>query len=471
MSTSLAVAFPWGRYHATPWGRHVNEAAIEWPPSPWRLLRALYATWRSRAPHLEERTVHRLLDALAAPPVFVLPEFVEAHTRHYLPPADFPRSKRDKAFDAFVAFDPATEVVVTWPFDLDPPEREALGELASLLPYLGRAESICQARLLHGPPPDGTRYAPVDAEHTEGGEAPLVELLAPDQPLDVAALTASTTRVRGARRLDPPATHRLLYARPMPAGQLLGPHRRHRSAAGDVPDGVRLSVAGPALPSLRAAVGIADALRMACMSWFGQLSNGDASAILAGKDAAGTPLVGHGHAHYLALDQDGDRLVDHLVIWVPAGLGPAELRAVDQLHTRPLTAAYARDLRPVRLAVEAIGKIAEVAGNLVGPSRRWVSHTPFAPPRHRKKRQTWEAFAEAEVRRELRLRGLPDPIAITHLPHDWLSFRRHRLRERLEDARHASGLEVVFEASVHGPLALGALSHYGLGLFLPLEGR
>ena len=31
------------RYHATPWDAHVNEGRVEWPPSPWRLLRALVA--------------------------------------------------------------------------------------------------------------------------------------------------------------------------------------------------------------------------------------------------------------------------------------------------------------------------------------------------------------------------------------------------------------------------------------------
>ena len=50
MSTSLGLRFPWGRYHATAWGRQANEGAAEWPPSPWRILRALYATWRARAP-------------------------------------------------------------------------------------------------------------------------------------------------------------------------------------------------------------------------------------------------------------------------------------------------------------------------------------------------------------------------------------------------------------------------------------
>src|SRR5690606_34470106 len=37
---TVLVEFPGGRYHAPPWGHHVNEGQIEWPPCPWRLLRA-----------------------------------------------------------------------------------------------------------------------------------------------------------------------------------------------------------------------------------------------------------------------------------------------------------------------------------------------------------------------------------------------------------------------------------------------
>ncbi|MBV9143342.1 MAG: type I-U CRISPR-associated protein Cas5/Cas6 [Pseudonocardiales bacterium] len=85
MPTTLVLRFPWGRYHATPWGRHVNEGAVELPPSPWRLLRALYAVWCARAPELDEQTVHALLARLAAPPTFHVPRHSVSHTRHYLP--------------------------------------------------------------------------------------------------------------------------------------------------------------------------------------------------------------------------------------------------------------------------------------------------------------------------------------------------------------------------------------------------
>jgi len=32
MPVTIKLNFPAGRYHATPWGRHVNEGVAEWPP-------------------------------------------------------------------------------------------------------------------------------------------------------------------------------------------------------------------------------------------------------------------------------------------------------------------------------------------------------------------------------------------------------------------------------------------------------
>src|SRR6266540_2854576 len=98
--TVLELRFLAGRYHATPWGRHVNEGAIEWPPSPWRIVRALIATWHWKArADLSEATVRSLVSALCQPPCFHLPPATTAHTRHYMP------SKGDdktKVFDTFI---------------------------------------------------------------------------------------------------------------------------------------------------------------------------------------------------------------------------------------------------------------------------------------------------------------------------------------------------------------------------------
>ena len=44
---------PGGRFHATPWGHHVNEGIVEWPPSPYRIVRALASSLYTRCPGVD----------------------------------------------------------------------------------------------------------------------------------------------------------------------------------------------------------------------------------------------------------------------------------------------------------------------------------------------------------------------------------------------------------------------------------
>lgn len=43
MSVTISIRFLTGRAHLHPWQTHHSEGRVEWPPSPWRLLRALVA--------------------------------------------------------------------------------------------------------------------------------------------------------------------------------------------------------------------------------------------------------------------------------------------------------------------------------------------------------------------------------------------------------------------------------------------
>src|SRR4051812_4852413 len=103
MPVTLKLTFPAGRYHATPWGRHVNEGVPEWPPSPWRLLRALIAVWRRTCTELPEEQVRRVLVPLLSPPCFHLPASRVAHSRHYMPWEKKGPTDRTLVFDTFVA--------------------------------------------------------------------------------------------------------------------------------------------------------------------------------------------------------------------------------------------------------------------------------------------------------------------------------------------------------------------------------
>jgi CRISPR-associated protein Csb2 len=465
MPTTLEISFPWGLYHANPWGRHVNEGVVEWPPSPWRLLRALYATWRTRAPDLEAQVVEATLRILVAPPTYMVPESVtEAHTRHYLPDtAHGPGGAgkhTDKAIDAFAVLERGATIGVCWPADLSDLQRQALARLAELMPYLGRAESVCEARLANGGEElAGTECRPVFRDEPLEGTA--VRLLMPSSPLDLEALVARPVGVRAKGLLDPPGTYWQPYATPEPVRPpVIRPSRP--GPPGRRPTTVRWAIATSARPSVHAALAITGVLRQACMSLHGT----PPSPTLAGKDAQGTPLRGHRHAHYLAVDEDGDRLVDHLLVWAPGGLGAQEVAALARL-TELRGPGYLGDFRPARLGLEAVASVAVAASRLVGPATRWATHTPFVPPRHGKRRQPWADHVVVQVREELARRGLPEPATVQLVAGPWLSFRRHRIDERLADARRAAGVEVTFAEPIAGPIALGALSHFGLGLFVP----
>ena len=97
---TIVLRFPGGRYHATPWGSHVNEGAIEWPPSPWRLVRALTATgysklhWSGARPPQEAVTLFEKLAGVL--PRYGLPsQAVGTHSRHYMPTARFKNGREE----------------------------------------------------------------------------------------------------------------------------------------------------------------------------------------------------------------------------------------------------------------------------------------------------------------------------------------------------------------------------------------
>lgn len=98
---ALEVEFLAGRFHATPWSRSVNEGEVEWPPSPWRILRALVAAYYLRG-ETDLATLQGLCDKLATAPQFILPPTSAAHTRHYMP--DDKSGKTGLVLDAFVVF-------------------------------------------------------------------------------------------------------------------------------------------------------------------------------------------------------------------------------------------------------------------------------------------------------------------------------------------------------------------------------
>lgn len=367
---ALGFRFPAGRYHATPWGRNVNEADVAWPPEPWRLLRALLAAFWRKGDHARwsEGDVARLIDTLAE----TLPEYrlpagaVHAHTRHYMPTGTIEKGREKTAlvFDAFVHLPREERIVAAWPaVTLDADLSALADDLAASIGYLGRAESWTECRAIHEWD-DEPNCRPLDGDAAGGDH---VRLLAPLSPAAYAAerrrlIAEVEERIRSTKRqlpmrnkldaevdkalrskgrrahtlperlvdalaLDtadyqdrgwsrPPAAREVVYTRlpaVAPGVAPRGTRRRSMEAKQETPTVARFLLAGRPRPRLEDTVRIGELMRLAALAQFGWRTD-DATGRripcapwqVSGRAADGKPLRDPGHAHAFWLPEDAD---------------------------------------------------------------------------------------------------------------------------------------------------------------------
>ncbi|MFC1464994.1 MAG: type I-U CRISPR-associated protein Csb2 [Candidatus Brachytrichaceae bacterium NZ_4S206] len=492
MAVAIALSFPTGRYHATGWGRHVNEAAPDWPPAPWRLFRAFAAVWKRTlaGDALVNEHLPSALGKLTAPPLYKLPPATLAHTRHYM--TQKVKGDADLIFDGFIALTPDVEVGVLWPeAELTGDEQEALGRVLARLSYLGRAEAWCAARLANWDSLDGAPCAWVDADTGEirgptAERTETVRLLCLDpenwnrwsygrkahQPDPKWNLLAETPAMHNEGWSDPPGSRWVTYLRPANALTPPPPARKRAAREETRPRLLRFALDGPVLPRVTETVYVAELARKRVQGIFGNLFEGAASPLFSGKQANGTPLAEHRHAFFLPTDEDNDGKLEHILLYAAEGFGPRELCALD---------AWRKTRGPGGVEMNVVWLGAE---DKAPSARIWRSATPFIATRHYKERGAkrdafprWQ-LPEVNLREEIQRRGLPAPVRVEGVdelqlagrPLAWRHFRQQRV---LGNGRRGNdfgkGFEIEFAEPVSGPLALGYACHFGLGLFLPAD--
>ena len=528
---TLKLRFPGGRYHATPWGHHVNEGLVEWPPSPWRLLRALVACgftsqrWND-VPDLASSLIEKLASVL---PSYRLPEITAAHTRHYMPYIEGAKEKKTLVWDTFANIGDG-EIVVHWPCDLSPDETDLFSSLARDLNYLGRSESWVEAQLDLDASisTDGFNAVPHCENEQRDQRYEQISLMAaipgedyrtwrskqmdivlepfkgkketdklkkdrdkaekPYPPDLIACLTKDTSWWKGHRWSQPPGSQRVLYWRPSQSVEVTAPRMPYRKAIPPV-EMMLLVLTTPsgnksALPSVTRTLPQAELFHRAIV---GRAGNGQSIHCpeLTGKDAHSKALRdGHRHAHILPLDLDGDQHIDHLLIYARMGLGETAQRAISTLR-RTWTKGGVGD---IQLAVAGKGRLDDLRrlpdrigttiDRLIGAdigARTWTSLTPFVPPRFIKKSGKNNDLL-SQVNAELSSRGLPN-AAVSIIP--WHSEDAHKLRHCVRVRKRGAPppqdvgylLRLTFAERVHGPISLGYASHFGLGLFIAEPGE
>jgi CRISPR-associated protein Csb2 len=419
MSIGLSIQFLTGRYHATPWDHQVNEGVVEWPPSPWRILRALVAAYYRLPEQPDRALMNQLLNQLAQqPPSYALPAYTAAHTRHYMPIRKEGKATTTKVFDTFYALpggalSAAATIQVVWSeVVLSQPEQQLLQQLCPQVSYLGRAESwvemqvmtelpVCNAQprleATVGPNPESVRVlAPLTVEGLEGFQAALAVLPKPKKgkvkwqaPADVLeALELDIAKLHGQSWNGIPGTRWIAYElepiKPQPP--------RSQPYFLQAPTFARFALSSNVLPKLTEAVSLGERFRQGLMSRSKDAA-GQPDAIFIGReledvDAEGNsrPAAGQQHAWYLPeVNRRGE--IDHVVVYAAGGF---QERAIEALGKLPKV--WGTEGFNVQTVLVALGEVETYSREgqqvgcsaVIGQGKRWQSLTPLVLPRHPK---------------------------------------------------------------------------------------
>ncbi len=481
---ALAIDFTAGRFHATPWDRSVNEGDVEWPPSPWRFLRAIIAAFHLLG-EKDVATLSRVCDQMAAAPQFILPPATAGHTRHYMP--------QDKAgvtalvLDAFVAFtNRSARAYVVWnDATLSTDEHLLLERVVGGITYLGRSESWCRVSVQTGAPQrDGMFDVMLASYGPQSDRGPVVRRLGVDGNFRgrglLACLSEDTNAMRKRKAVLPNGSVWLDYRFPENYGRDRVTSLRASGKAEFAKRVLRFRLEGPTpnvLPPVTDTLRVGEIFRRTVLSIQGGRGETLSTPLFSGKSVDGTPLTGENHAYFLPRDRDGDGLLETVDVYLPRAFSHEEYRALASVSR-----LYAHEFK---LAADDYIRVTFLGDAQADPpARRWRSATPFVLPRHEKRRGTADAprildSPDEQIRRELGFRlleardvdvarGAAARIGLRSGRSAFAgSYRRLRPGDR--GTREAVTAIITFDKPVTGPIAIGMHAHFGLGQFVPIE--
>ena len=483
---ALVLVFAAGGLHAQPWRSKVKKSEIEWPPSPWYLMRAIVSAFGS---HEETKylTLMRVCDRLASAPRFILPPLAPMHTKHVFSGSE--SVAPNVCLDAFVPnHENNVRAFVVWDdVTLDAKEWLLLCQLAGEVEFLVTTGDRCAVEVTNQVFGLDDGFISVDlASRAESNEhGPTVQRLGVDGNTRgrglLLALSASAKAFDGAHSTIPNGAAWLSYVFPKDFGR--DRIVAIRAARQDEFESriLRFALVGNSLakfPPVTETLLLADTFRKAVMSIQGRRQDQRNTAIFSGKDLDGKPISGENHAYFLPRDLDGDGLLETVDVYLPRNFSHEEYRAL-----LSVSRLYARELKLPRKSALTVTFVQEVSNYT---AKCWRSETPFVLPRFEKIRGTVEKrrivdAPEDQIRRELAHRAMqPVQVSVQRggaacipLASGRTAFARSYKRVRKDDGppREAVTATITFAEPVRGPIAIGRYAHFGLGQFVPVEGN
>jgi len=487
MPLTIEQFFPQGRFHATRWRENpFADAFGEWPPSPWRLLRALAARWFQYSRETgdqDDSAVERILRALAAerPEYHLPPSAVKGTTiKQYQPISEHSWSdpsagsgavKKAKTTlfpDGYFVVDPTRPVIWRWPgIDVSSRDRDLLAQLLARITYFGRVESL--SRLALSSRREESNCLPT----ISGGNAPVL-CFAMGADLNFEALLGVSDKEPLENTAVPPGTEWVFYQRPEPSPLRMKTQRPRFEPVTHV----QFALGGHVLPTIPLWIKVTERFRGRVLREF----DGDPELLqlLSGKVDQGRPLRGaHEHAFYLLWPGDDPGSPARLIVW-----RRGEPFQEDEVDAMMLAAS-----KPIPWTMEKGGwtvQLVPLPGNTVLPrqfqisARVWESVTPFVRPHNRHfHRSNGKSRPEEEPENicgrliekvwgvsPVRIEKMRDTAPWVKL-HETAAMRReHRTGgNRTPHVGPGYYLRVTFSKEFQGPLIIGDSAHYGLGVF------
>lgn len=503
MKVFIEQTFPLGRFHATPWKSFpYDDPYGEWPPSPWRLLRAIIARSyqlerETGTPNNEDRA--RLVMAFAGSLIsWHLPELSwrGPGLRQYQP-AEFKRvpasAKKPgemtynttKVQDSFWLTPPKSDPIV-WILkntEWSTFYQNILGKCLARMTYFGRAESITEIRCVEKLPANVGINCVLEDTRSSGS----VPVLAPTPDATLEQVQALTDDPSVAQSTVPPGAQWLFAQRPTkPPARL--PAQKQKSK--EPTSFIQFAIGSRVSPPRKSVVVLTQRFRGRVIREFlggswqqASMVQREAARLLTGKEADGRPLQDHRHphAHYGILFDKETNKATRLIVWRDQPFSDAEQRSILNAAEQELQIAFGRagraDPWTVRL-VPLDSQVPPPPGFDSQPYKRWKTATSYVPPRHvydRRGRVRPGETPEEQLQLELHRMGFDVSklmIEADHEVSEWIRVHRPRRSQGDPTNTEKRGYHVslTFEIPVHGPIAVGHSSHFGLGLCVPIIG-
>lgn len=444
----------------------------EWPPSWMRLFSALVSV----AEEGRDDALLRKLEVAESPEIHATEALMPTRRAAFVPTNEVQavekakhatlvaRTNSERAWAR--AIPRAPRIWYRWPtLALAADEQVRLDQLCRRVPYFGRSTSPALVELVDGEPTEGKQLVPIGADPTPQGLEYVATVRAPFPGALDALRNAWRAKYLQGNAGDPweigvgidygiehptreeppvvPGPYRILVTLSLEGHRLDGRHAARVAAAFRR---ALLSRAERHIPTLHGHHD-GDVVQCAVLP-----------LLFVDHERADGHLLGIG----LAIP---DLPRDELGV-VARALPPAG--QVMEVTAGPLGVLRVRRLAPLDASRSSWGLRPE---RWTQPSRSWATALPVVFDRYPKQ----EADTEAEVRRAVANSRLPDPEAVWISRHPLLrgapSLAPTDTLRRAGDAtvRPYRHVALRFRERVLGPIVVGSMRHYGLGLFAPLR--